>query len=289
MDDVNWRLVDETLADYLLAHPAVRDRWLLEQTIYTGASRRALYGQLPLFANATVLDVGSGFGALAIDLACLPLGLQIRGIDFDDEKNVVARELAGAVGNKGGYRADGIPQFDQGDVYGMPYRSESFDVVIARFVLQHLTDATRAINEMRRVLRPGGYVILIDIDENMTVTYPESSAFVDLHSAFIRLQQAQGGDRAVGRKLSTFLQRADFAQVAASAQVLSQHAFVQPNDPAHLFAVRRFLSVREDLVREGIMSERDFDICLAAYADEESTWEFHSSAQVVALGRKPSR
>ncbi len=288
MDDFNWRVVDETLADYLLAHPDIRDRWLLEQTIYTGASRRAMFRQMPFQTAAAVLDIGSGFGALALDLACLPLDLQIRGIDFDDGKIAVARELAVAIRNKGGYHSDSIPKFDEGDVYAMPYTNESFDVVIARFVLQHLTDATRAIEEMRRVLRPGGYVILIDIDENMTVTYPESSAFVDLHGAFIRLQQMRGGDRVIGRKLSTFLQRANFAQVTASAQVLSQHAFIQPNDSAHLFAVRRFLSVRDDLVREGIMSEQDFDLCLTAYANEENTWEFHSSAQVVALGRKPS-
>ena len=289
MDDFNWRVVDETLADYLLAHSDIRDRWLLEQTIYTGSSRRAMYRQMPLQAAADVLDIGSGFGALAIDLACLPFDLHVRGIDYDEEKIVVARELAAGIRNKGGYRLEGIPQFDRGDVYAMPYAGDSFDVVIARFVLQHLTDATSAIEEMKRVLRPGGYIILIDIDENMTVTHPESSAFVDLHSAFNRLQQVRGGDRTVGRKLSTFLQRADFAQVTASAQVLSQHSFIQPGDPALLFAVRRFLSVRDDLVSEGIMSEQDFDLCLDAYAKETNRWEFHSSAQVLAVGRKQAR
>lgn len=47
-----------------------------------------------------------------------------------------------------------------GSVYELPFESESFDVVLATEVLEHLAEPARAIGEMRRVLKPGGCCVL---------------------------------------------------------------------------------------------------------------------------------
>jgi demethylmenaquinone methyltransferase/2-methoxy-6-polyprenyl-1,4-benzoquinol methylase len=52
------------------------------------------------------------------------------------------------------------PQLQQADVMSLPYDDQSFDVVMAAHVLEHLPDPQRALAEMVRVLKPGGMVFL---------------------------------------------------------------------------------------------------------------------------------
>ena len=55
-------------------------------------------------------------------------------------------------------------EFRAADVYELPFDDESFDVVHAHQLLQHLTDPVAALVEMRRVLRPGGVLAVRDSD-----------------------------------------------------------------------------------------------------------------------------
>jgi ubiquinone/menaquinone biosynthesis C-methylase UbiE len=52
------------------------------------------------------------------------------------------------------------PHLEQADVLSLPYDDQSFDVVMAAHVLEHLSDPRRALKEMIRVLKPGGMVFL---------------------------------------------------------------------------------------------------------------------------------
>ena len=104
-----------------------------------------------------VLDVGCGFGLESLRLARLvqPKG-RVAGIDksaaFIDE----AKRRAG--------EADLPVAFEVGDAESLPFADASFDVVRAERTLVYLPDPNRALREMRRVTRPGGFVAAIEPD-----------------------------------------------------------------------------------------------------------------------------
>jgi SAM-dependent methyltransferase len=63
---------------------------------------------------------------------------------------------------------------DTVDLLDMPYPSASFDLVICNHVLEHVSDDRRALREIRRVLRPGRYAIIMSpIDERLVRTHED--------------------------------------------------------------------------------------------------------------------
>ena len=98
------------------------------------------------------LDAGSGTGFLALELAAR--GHRVTGIDFAPSMVARARDKAAALGLRA--------RFDEGDAENLPYANGSFDLVISRHVLWTLPHPGRALDEWRRVLRPGGRLAVID-------------------------------------------------------------------------------------------------------------------------------
>ena len=97
-----------------------------------------------------VLDVGTGAGLLALLYA--ELGHDVTGLDFSRAMLEEAQERA---------RRHGLPvEFVRGDAEGLPFKSESFDVVTNRIVIWSLSNPGVAVREWARVLKPGGRIVL---------------------------------------------------------------------------------------------------------------------------------
>ena len=106
-----------------------------------------LLARLP--GDARVLDVGCGPGTITVDLAArVPEG-EVTGIDAASDVLALARQEADR-------RGQGNVRFEVGDVYDLGYDDDSFDVVHAHQVLQHLSDPVAALTEMRRVAGRAG-------------------------------------------------------------------------------------------------------------------------------------
>ena len=74
--------------------------------------------------------------------------------------------------------------FDTGDTYDLDFEDNTFDIVHAHQLLQHLTEPVAAIREMRRVVRPGGIVALRDADYGGMIwapTDPKLDEWMDLY------------------------------------------------------------------------------------------------------------
>lgn len=114
----------------------------------------------------SVLDVGFGPGSITLDLAEIVAPGQVVGIENTDTPLRAAQDHAAA-------RGDHHTKFIRADVMDMPFEDDSFDVVHAHQVIQHLADPVGALREMRRVCKPGGLIAVRDADYAAMSWYPE--------------------------------------------------------------------------------------------------------------------
>jgi len=108
---------------------------------------------LHLSEEARVLDVATGGGHTAVQLA--PWVKQVVATDITVEMLAQAQELARQ------NRRENI-EFRLEDVHSMNLADNSFDAVVSRFAIHHFADVNRALQEMCRVLKPGGKLYILD-------------------------------------------------------------------------------------------------------------------------------
>ena len=136
-----------------------RETWDYAAPAYLPFARRYLepYGQallklLKIPKNSRVLDIASGAGEPAITLAKhMGPTVSVTGCDTSEEMVALANREAKR------RRAYNV-QFQVEDAEHLSFKSNSFDVVTCRFGLQIFTDPDRALDEMRRVMKPGAQV-----------------------------------------------------------------------------------------------------------------------------------
>jgi ubiquinone/menaquinone biosynthesis C-methylase UbiE len=107
-----------------------------------------------LIDGAAVLEVAPGPGYFAVELAKLGR-YRITGLDVSATFVALAQQAAG--------RAGVAVDFLQGDVTAMPFDDDQFDLIICQAAFKNFSQPLTAINEMHRVLRPGGRAIIQDM------------------------------------------------------------------------------------------------------------------------------
>lgn len=134
----------------------VGPQWDALRTVFGDDLLRAHATAALVPARLRVADIGTGTGVLALELA--NLGLDVIGIDQSQGMLETAREKWSAIQS----HASGKLEFRNGDAHALPLEDESVDAVFAHMVLHSLEEPARAIQEMARILRPGGQIILVD-------------------------------------------------------------------------------------------------------------------------------
>lgn len=151
---------------------------LMNRLMTGGLDRRwrALAAAAALPAGRRVLDVATGTGDLALDLARAG-ARQVVGADFAAAMLAAAKRKVGA----------GIPLV-LADAQRLPFGDATFDAVTNAFLLRNLSDLDLGLREMRRVLRPGGRLVCLEI------TRPAPGPFASLFALyFYRLVPILGG------------------------------------------------------------------------------------------------
>jgi SAM-dependent methyltransferase len=173
-----------------------------------GIANSAEYLRPYLQASTRLLDIGAGPGTITAEFAGIVA--HVTATEINDEALSLSRELAGA-------RALTNLDFSIEDVHGLSFADDSFDVVHAHQVLQHVEDPVQALREMRRVTAPGGVVAARDADYagfHWFPLLPELDRWLELYRAAAR---ANGGEPDAGRRLLSWARAAGFDDVTATA------------------------------------------------------------------------
>lgn len=159
-----------------------------------------------------VLDVGSGPGTLSIDLARRVAPGTMVGVDADE--GIVARANGLAVD-------DGVvtASFRVGSAYALDFADDSFDVVHAHQLLQHVADPVAVLSEMRRVAVPGGIVAARDVDYGGVLLSPGLPGLGGWARTYDAVARANGGEPNAGRHLKTWAIEAGLVDVECSGSV----------------------------------------------------------------------
>lgn len=102
-------------------------------------------------ATGSTLEVAIG---TALNLPHYSDDVDLKGIDLSPEMLERARQRAAELGRP--------VELHEGDAHDLPFQDAAFDTVICTYSLCNIPDPQRAVNEMKRVLKPGGKLVLVD-------------------------------------------------------------------------------------------------------------------------------
>jgi ubiquinone/menaquinone biosynthesis C-methylase UbiE len=167
---------------------------------------QAALREINLRGGERILDVGSGLGQFSRAMARVAGATgRVVGIERDP------RQLADAIQRAKADGEEGLVDFRAGDAAALPLRQEewsTFDVVHARFLLEHVRDPLAIVRTMIRTVRPGGRIVLQDDDHDVLRLWPEPAGFWQLWYAYIRSYDRLGNDPYIGRRLVSLLHEA---------------------------------------------------------------------------------
>lgn len=174
------------------------------------AQNSAAYLLPHLSAGLSLLDVGAGPATITADLA----DLVAPGVLTATETNEVTLDIARAEVDR---RAVDNVEFAVADVHALPFADDTFDVVHAHQVLQHVHDPVQALREMRRVCKVGGVVAARDSDYAAFTWYPASPDLDEWLRLYRDAAYANQAEPDAGRRLLAWAHAAEFTDVVASS------------------------------------------------------------------------
>ncbi|PCH37775.1 S-adenosyl-L-methionine-dependent methyltransferase [Wolfiporia cocos MD-104 SS10] len=173
----------------------------------------AAYVLKVLRPNMHILDVGCGPGTITIDFATrVPRG-QVIGL----ENSTATQEQ---FNSNASMRGVSNVKFVVGDVLKLDFPDNTFDIVHAHQVIQHVTDPLGALREMRRVTKPGGFIAVREADFASNSWFPEEGILQDLYDwrdMHFRVARTLGGEPNAGRRLVAWARDAGFDRAAITA------------------------------------------------------------------------
>lgn len=224
--------------------------------------------------GSKVLECGCGTGAQTVYLAASSPRADILSVDISDDSLKKASEKMAKLGV-------GHVRFQQEDVFQLSLKPESVDHVFVCFLLEHLRNPEKALKCLKRVLKPGGSLTVIEGDHGSWYCHPETSLARKTVDSLIRIQAAMGGDALVGRRLFPLLAAAGFEKIRVEPKMV----YVDSSRPDLVegFSKNTFIAmveaVREKALERGLMGAEEWeqgirDLCRATEKDGTFCYTF---------------
>jgi SAM-dependent methyltransferase len=205
-------------------------------------------------AGSRVLEAGCGVGAQTVTLARNSPDALITSVDVSDVSIAEAKRKVEALGLRN-------VQFQQGDIFRLPFKPESFDHVFVCFVLEHLAQPIRALRALKDLLKTGGTITVIEGDHGSTFFHPDSEAAHQAIQCQVELQKRAGGNALIGRELYPLLEEAGYGVIRVSPRIV----YVDSSRPELVdgFTKKTFTAmiegIRDSAVKTGLIDQTVFD------------------------------
>jgi SAM-dependent methyltransferase len=205
-------------------------------------------------AGSRVLEAGCGVGAQTVILARNSPGAAFTSIDLSEDSLRAAAERAASEGISN-------VEFLPGDIFHLRFEEERFDHVFLCFVLEHLPDPVEALRRLRRVLKRGGTITVIEGDHGSAYFHPDSEDARRTIRCLIDIQAGMGGNSLIGRELYPMLNKAGYGRATVSPRMV----YVDASRPELVegFTKNTFIAmvegVKEQAVRSGLMEQAAWD------------------------------
>jgi len=235
-----------------MAHESML-RTLAAQAIAIWPQEEALFDRYALAADACIADVGCGSGEITSRLARRYPRAQLVGVDILESSIETARRRHAALAPR--------LHFERGDAFDLRFDDDRFDLVVCRHMTQAVPEPGKALDELVRICRPGGWLHVLSEDYGM-LHMPAAEVDPDelWHDGVIAFMRSTGTDGRIGRRTWALLHqlglqelhvdyvvvdtlrvaRPVFAQIIAAwrdgyCEILAQHSSLQPQQLRRLF------------------------------------------------------
>lgn len=234
-----WRMVDCS------QDPDASVRFLERTSTHPG-ERHPAARLLRLEPGQRCLDVGCGLGEDARSIAGAT-GASVLGVDLSLHLAKEAR-----VRSEGDRRV----AFAAGDGAHLPLTGASFDAAWIKRVLMHLPEAGPVIREMRRVVRPGGWVVAVEPDSEILLL---DSGLADVTRRVLAFRAAGYANPWSGRQLPRHLREAGLVDISLEVLASPSPALAEADKRLHLLGVAR-AAAAEGVITEGERREWEADL-----------------------------
>jgi ubiquinone/menaquinone biosynthesis C-methylase UbiE len=259
--------------------PAERDR-LRRQSEDLRAHSAALLDRTGLEEGWRVIDLGCGPSGI-IELLSSRVGPtgHIVGLDFNPANVTAARELA---------REGGLMNVEliEGDARHTGLAACSFDLAHARTLLINVPKPDEIVAEMVRLVKPGGWIAVLEPDAGISLCYPPLPAWDRMSEIFQSTYAIDGADPLIGRRVAELFREAGLVEVGVEARA----DLYTPDNPRRTSRPDLVRSMRPKIVQRGLVTEEvldEADRAVRQHLDDPNTLVM-PSLLFLAWGRKPA-
>lgn len=202
-------------------------------------------------AGCHVLEAGCGIGAQTVILARNSPHTMFTSVDIAEESLKQAQQRIDE---------DRITNvtFRKENILSLTFPDAHFDHIFVCFVLEHLAKPLRALEELKRVLKPGGTITVIEGDHGSCFWYPETAESLQVWLALIIAQQQLKHDPLIGRRLFPLLSDSGFRVKDIGPRFVYADASNPGllNGMVHKIIVPMVESSKEEIFRYKIVTEQ---------------------------------
>lgn len=207
-----------------------------------------LYKRIGLTDGMTIIECGAGPGFLINNIVSDMPHCKATALEVDPYFTELLRKISESNGKK-------LFEVKSASIYETELPDNSFDFAIARLVIEHLKEPERAVSEVKRILKPGGKIVLVSNDFAYNLlTYPPIPELDEMYRAYIKSRISEGGNPLIGRQLPVLLKNGGFESV--NIEVICVHSELE-GDKSFLKAENVNISKR--LVSERFLEKETLD------------------------------
>ena len=268
------------MSAYTLENSRPEQARLGAQASILRAHDRALLDGVELKPGSSAVDLGCGPGG-SLDLLSETVGPtgRVLGVEIDAGNVSAARALVDR------QRLSNV-QIANGDARRTGLPSSSVDLAHTRLLLVNISGPEQVVAEMARIVRPGGWIAVMEPDVALRVCHPPHPGVERLTELLAAAYRRDGADRYLGRRLPHLFATAGLVEIVAEA-----HADVcPPGHPQRSVIPDLVRNMRAKILAQGLVGERELD-----HLDREAREHLGDSGTLIlpvtyflAWARKPA-